>query len=42
MKLQKTEPWPIDKFEKQFDLEHFPQKVRKHALKEFKKKQNFL
>ncbi len=40
MKLQKTEPWPLDEFEKQFDLQHLPQKSQKHALKVFKKKIN--
>jgi len=38
MKLQKMEPWPLDKFEKQFDLQHLPQKTQKHALKVFKEK----
>ncbi len=38
MKLQKTEPWPLNEFEKQFDLQHLPQKSQKHALKVFKKK----
>ena len=40
MKLQKTEPWPLNEFEKQFDLQHLPQKSQKHALKVFKKKIN--
>jgi hypothetical protein len=40
MKLQKTEPWPLDEFEKQFDLQHLPQKSQKHALKVFKKEIN--
>ena len=40
MKLQKTEPWPLNEFEKQFDLQHLPQKIQKHALKVFKKKIN--
>ncbi len=26
MKLQKMEPWPLNEFEKQFDLQHLPQK----------------
>jgi hypothetical protein len=38
MKLQKMEPWPLDEFEKQFDLQHLPQKIQKHALKVFKKR----
>jgi hypothetical protein len=41
MKLQKTEPWPLIEFEKQFDLQHLPQKSQKHALNAlnvFKKK----
>jgi hypothetical protein len=42
MKLQKTEPWPIEEFEKQFDSQHLPQKIQKHAFKVFKKrKKNF-
>jgi len=40
MKLQKTEPWPLDEFERQFDLQHLPQKSQKHALKVFKKEIN--
>jgi hypothetical protein len=40
MKLQKTEPWPLDEFEKQFDLQHLPQKSQRHALKVFEKKIN--
>ena len=40
MKLQKTEPWPLNEFEQQFDLQHLPQKSQKHALKVFKKKIN--
>jgi hypothetical protein len=38
MKLQKIEPWPLGEFEKQFDLQHLPQKTQKHALKGFKKR----
>jgi hypothetical protein len=40
MKLQKTEPWLFNAFEKQFDLQHLPQKSQKPALKVFKKKIN--
>ncbi len=38
MRLQKMEPWPLDEFEKQFDLQHLPHKMQKHALKNFKKR----
>ncbi len=38
MKLQKMEPWPVEEFEKQFDLDHLPAKSRKHALKVFQKR----
>jgi hypothetical protein len=38
MRLQKMEPWPLDEFEKQFDLQHLPHKIQKHALKNFKKR----
>ena len=41
MKLQKTEPWPLNEFEKQFDLQHLPQKSQKHALKVLKRKLTF-
>jgi hypothetical protein len=40
MKLRKMEPWPLDEFEKQFDLQHLPQKTQKHTLKIFKKQIN--
>ncbi len=40
MKLKKTEPWFLNEFEKQFDLQHLPQKIQKHALKVFKKRIN--
>jgi len=40
MKLQKMEPWLLNEFEKQFDLQHLPQKSQKHTLKVFKKKIN--
>ncbi len=40
MKLLKTEPWPLDEFERQFDLQHLPQKSRRHVLKVCKKKIN--
>jgi hypothetical protein len=38
IKLQKTEPWAFDEFEKQLDLRHLPQKIQKHALKVFKRR----
>jgi len=38
MRLQKMEPWPLDEFEKQFNLQHLPHKTQKHALKNIKKR----
>ena len=35
MKTLKTEPWPIDKFKKQFDLEHLPSKNSKARTQSF-------
>jgi hypothetical protein len=41
MRLQKTEKWPLDEFQKQFDVQHLPHNIQKHAFKISKRELKF-